>query len=304
MAETKHTHKHDVAGIHAHPITKNLWVALFLNLSFTVIEFVGGLLTNSVAVLSDAVHDLGDTIAIGSALFFENYSQKSGDKSFSYGYRRFSLLSALINATILLAGSAFIITKAVPRLLEPEEIQTTGVLYIALLGVAINGLAVFRLKKSHGNVNQKVISLHLLEDALGWIAVLAGALVIQYTGWTIIDPILSVGIAGFILFNAIKMIKKVITVMLQAVPENIQMDDIIQVVKNLHAVKSLHDAHIWSLDGNYHILTLHVVIQQGNTDEELMAIKQEIKTILLKKGIEHPTIELELEDEECLQKDC
>lgn len=304
MAETKHTHKHDGTGLHTHPITKNLWVALFLNLSFTVIEFIGGLLTNSVAVLSDAVHDLGDSIAIAAALFFENYSQKSRDKFFSYGYRRFSLLAALINATILFAGSVFIITEAVPRLLEPEEIKATGVFYIALLGITANGLAVFRLKKSHGNANQRVIMFHLLEDALGWIAVLAGALVIKYTGWTIIDPILSIGIAGFILFNAIKMIKKVITVMLQAVPENIEMDDIIQAIKTLQTVKNIHDTHIWTLDGNYHILTLHVVIQQGNSDEEMMAIKQEIKSILMEKGIEHPTIELELEDEECSQKNC
>ena len=164
-----HHHNHHRRG----QSTKNLKVAFFLNLSFTVIEFIGGLITGSMAIMSDALHDLGDSISIGLSWYFQNLSEKKRDNTFSYGYKRFSLLGAIINAVVLLVGSVIIISKAAPAIMNPSQVNEKGMLYIAIFGVVVNGAAVLRLRKG-SSINERVISLHLLEDVLGWVAVLIG----------------------------------------------------------------------------------------------------------------------------------
>ena len=191
---------------HHHNGTENIRVAFWLNLAFTIIEIIGGFLTNSLAILSDALHDLGDSLSLGLAWYFQNLSKKGRDRKFSYGYRRFSLLGAIINSIVLVVGSIFIITEAIPRVMDPQSTNATGMIGLAILGVLVNGAAVLKLKKGHTQ-NEKVAALHLLEDVLGWVAVLIGSIIIYFTNWFIIDPLLSLGIALFILFNVYKSIK-------------------------------------------------------------------------------------------------
>jgi cobalt-zinc-cadmium efflux system protein len=301
----EHGHEHHRGEIgHVHPITKNLTVAFALNLCFTIIEFIGGLLTNSMAILSDAIHDLGDTLAIGSALYFEKRSQKGRDHRFSYGYRRFSTLAALLNIVILTTGSIVIIIETIPRLVKPEPVHTTGMMGLAVLGVFMNGLAVLRLRKGGNSLNNQTVMLHLMEDALGWVAVLVGSILLYYTNWYIIDPILSLGIAGFILYNAIKNFNKVWQVFMQAVPKQINYDHLKDHVQSVENVKEVHDIHIWSLDGEFNVASLHLVLKNDLSTYNIESVKKEVRKVFSQEGVKHVTIELEGPEENCEMENC
>lgn len=296
-----HHHHHD----HNFSDSKNsIKTAFFLNLVFTIIEIIGGLYTNSIAILSDAIHDLGDSVAIGSAWFFEKISYKERDRKFSYGYRRFSPFAALINLVILFAGSIFIISEAIPRLLNPQEIDSSGMIIFAILGVVFNGLAVFKLMGNKNSANMRTVMLHLMEDVLGWVAVLVGAILIHYTGWLILDPILSLGIAAYILINAIMNFKNILPIFLQAVPKDTNQNEIEVELKNINGVKEIHDLHSWSLDGEYNIVTVHLVIPDNTSIDEIIRIKDDARKILTNEGQEHYTIEIEFESEICKFVDC
>lgn len=287
-----HNHEHHHAG-------ENIKVAFFLNFAFCIIEFIGGVFTNSVAILSDALHDLGDSISLLLAWYFQRLSGKKRDAKFSYGYRRFSLLGALINSAVLLVGSVFIITESVKRLSEPSQPMAEGMLVLAIVGLVINGLAVLRLKKGT-SINERVVSLHLLEDVLGWVVVLVGSLLMMFFDLPILDPIMSMGIAGFILFNIYRNIRSTFKVILQGTPEGVDEELISQTILSIPEVQSLHDLHIWSMDGEYNVLTVHLVvkdeIQNLNQTETL---KQYMKEKLLALGINHPTFELEHASSTC-----
>lgn len=311
MKEDHHnSHQHDHAGhdhdhsghdhAHAHSITSNLKVAFFLNLSFTIIEFIGGIFTNSMAILADAIHDLGDTFAIGSSLFLENYAQKGRSKTYSFGYKRFSPLSALINSVILLVGSIIIVYESVPRLLNPEPVDYQGMLYLAIFGVLMNGAAVLRLKKSSDSINQRTVMLHLLEDALGWVAVLVGSIVMLLTDWALIDPLLSVGIALFILWNAFKNLRKVMRIFLQATPENVDIENIRQTLRSLDDVVDIHDTHLWTMDGQYHILSVHLVLNEDKRLNELSDLRNRVQQELKEFNIDHITVQFEVQGEKCV----
>ena len=294
-----HQHYEDHEHAHSHSVTGNLKVAFFLNLAFTIIEFIGGALTNSMAILSDAIHDLGDTFAIGSSLFLENYSQKGRSKKFSFGYKRFSPLSALINSVILLAGSLIIIIEAVPRLLNPEPVNAEGMLHLAILGVVFNGAAVIRLKKKGSSVNQRTVMLHLMEDALGWVAVLIGSIVMMIANIPIIDPILSLGIATYILWNAFKNLRQVMHIFLQGTPGNVDLEAVKQDLKSLDDVQDIHDTHIWTMDGRYNILTVHLVIGDNKKLSELSELRQQVNGVLKNHHVDHITVQFEVPGEVC-----
>ncbi|WKN41751.1 cation diffusion facilitator family transporter [Tunicatimonas pelagia] len=299
--DCKHDHDHHHhGGTHVHPVTSNLKVAFFLNLLFTIIEFIGGALTNSVAILADAVHDLGDTFAIGSALFLENYSEKGRSNTFSFGYKRFSPLSALINSIILLVGSIIIAYESIPRLLNPEPVASEGMLYLAILGILMNGAAVLRLKKGGNSINQRTVMLHLMEDALGWVAVLIGSGVMLLTNWVIIDPILSIGIALFILWNAFKNLRKVLMIFLQATPENLDIENIRLTLRAIEGITDVHDIHLWTMDGQYHILSVHVVVEEDKRLNELADLRGRVQQQLSSYHINHITIQFEVVGEKCV----
>ena len=299
-----HDHFEDHHGhIHHHHAIKNLKVAFVLNFAFTLIEAVGGFLTNSIAILSDALHDFGDTLAIGLSWYFQKLSGKSRSQKYSYGYKRLSLVSALISAIILLVGSIFIVYKAIPRLINPEIVHVKGMFAIAILGVLINGLAVLRLKKGHSS-NERVVMLHLLEDVMGWFAVLLGSIIMYFFNWPIIDPILSIGIAIFILWNAFKNIKEFIRLFLQGIPENIDIDSINKKIYEIPNVESVHDVHIWSMDGEYNVLSAHLVIIDDLNTKEIIEIKNHARKIFRKFNISHETLEFEYKSETCLFEEC
>jgi cobalt-zinc-cadmium efflux system protein len=246
--ESKHQHsKHHHQ--HQHSDVKNIKVAFFLNVTFTIVEIIGGFFTNSIAILSDAVHDLGDSLSLGMAWYFQKKAKKGSDKLFSYGYKRFSLLGAIINSIVLIVGSIFILTEAIPRLFHPEQAEVKGMFLLAILGLIVNGAAVLRLKKGH-SINEKVVSLHLLEDVLGWAAILVGSIVMFFFDLPIIDPIMSVFIAIFVLNNVYKNIKQTLHIILQGIPEKLDISLITNHIEQLEGVENVHDLHVWSVELN------------------------------------------------------
>jgi cobalt-zinc-cadmium efflux system protein len=283
---------------HGHSESGDIKVAFLLNASFTLIELVGGLLTNSIAVLSDSLHDLGDSISLGLAWFLARYAQKGSDRRYSYGYRRFSLLGALINAVILIVGSLFILSEAMRRLADPEPFQAGGIVGIAILGIVVNGAATLRLKES-GSANAQVVRWHLLEDVLGWVAVLVVGLVSLFIDLPILDPILSILITIYVLANVIIRLKSVAELFMQAVPSGIDINAITAKLEAIPGVKSTHHVHLWSLDGERNVLTAHIVISKNCDKQENLRIKQDVLTALedLDLHLEHMTLELEYEDE-------
>jgi cobalt-zinc-cadmium efflux system protein len=290
-----HNHSHNG---HCHSAVKNIKIAFFLNLFFTIIEFVGGILTNSVAIMSDALHDLGDSFSLGLAWFLEKYSNKKRTGLFSYGYKRFSLLGAFINGAILLIGSLFILSEAIPRLINPEPSNAYGMILLAILGVTVNGIAVYKTAKGK-TLNEKVISLHLLEDVLGWIAVFIVSIVMIFTDLYILDPILSILITLYILWGVAKNLRKTILLFLQATPENLNIKDVDEKLKKIKNIYDIHDTHIWSLDGEHNILSTHIVINDNLKLEDIEKVKKESKLKLKDIGIQHSTIEIEYKREQC-----
>ena len=287
-----HNHGHH----HSHNTEGNIGIAFILNFSFAIIELIGGTLTNSVAIISDAVHDFGDSMSLGLAWYFQKISKKGRTKEYSYGYKRFSLLGAIINSIILVVGSLYILSEAIPRLFSPQETSAKGMFLLAIVGIIVNGAAVLKTSNS-SSINERVVSLHLLEDVLGWVAVLIGSIIMHFTGLTIIDPILSILIACFILFNVTKNIKEIMPILLQATPTNINEEKIFKNLEKIEGIKNIHDIHTWSLDEEYRVITMHVVLEKSLPMEKLLEIKKDIRYILKHEGIEHSTIEFELPEE-------
>ncbi|MCG8574243.1 MAG: cation diffusion facilitator family transporter [Flavobacteriales bacterium] len=278
---------------------KNISVAFFLNFAFTLVEIVGGFFTNSVAILADAIHDLGDSLSLGLAWYFQRLSKKGSDHKYSYGYKRFSVLGALINSMVLLLGSAFILIETIPRLWAPEESNAKGMILLAVLGILVNGAAFFRLKKGE-SLNEKVVSLHLLEDVLGWVAVLIGGIAMLIWDIPILDPILSLLISGYILFNVFRNLKKAVKIIMQGSPSQEALLAVKTYFDTHPKIIGHHDLHLWTMDGIYHILTVHLIISKETYHEDISELKKEIRAELkTQNNIEHPTLEFELEGENC-----
>jgi len=283
---------------HDHNSTDNIRLVFFLNLSFAIIEIFGGLWTNSMAILADALHDFGDSFALGLSWYFAYFSQKRRDQHFSYGYRRFSLLSAFLTGLILLLGSIIIVIETLPRLSNPEDIHVAGMIAFSVLGVLVNGIAVFKLRQGKTQ-NERVVRLHLLEDVLGWIAILVVSLVLLFIYVPILDPILSLFIAAYVLWQAIKNLRETVYIFLQAIPVEIDIKQLEQDLLTDLPLDSIHDIHLWSLDGAYHVLSLHVVVNNELASEQQIELKQHIRKRLLQSHIAHVTIEIEYPQEEC-----
>lgn len=292
-----HHHSHNQGHHHDHG-SGNIKVAFFLNLGFTIVEIIGGILTNSVAILSDAIHDLGDSLSLGLAWYLQNLSQKERTKNFTYGYKRFSLLGAIITSIVLIIGGVVILYEAIPRLSRPEPADPVGMIGLAVLGVIINGAAVLRTR--HGSsLNEQVVSWHLLEDVLGWIAVLIGGVIMYFFDLPLIDPILSIAITAYILFNVVRRLISAGKIILQAAPEQVNVDAIKQQLEKIESLKDIHHTHLWSLDGNYHIVTVHAQMDGSTRLSELTPVKKAIRHELHGLGVEHVTIEFESSGEGC-----
>jgi cobalt-zinc-cadmium efflux system protein len=273
---------------------ENIKIALLLNLGFTILEIIGGLWTNSLAILSDALHDLGDSVALIVSWLFEKKAQKSSDAEYTFGYERYSLFAALFSATVLIVGSLIILSKAIPRLIHPEEVNAQGMLLIAILGIVFNGAGFLRLKKG-SSLNEKVLSWHFVEDILGWVVILIGSIIMFYWDMPVIDPIMTFGFTLFILFGVSKNLKEALQVLLQGVPKNIDSDKVKKQLLKVKGVRGIHDMHIWSLSGEKGIFTAHIVVEKKLLKSPDTTRKQ-IKNILVKNNIDHSTIELESKD--------
>ena len=277
---------------------KNIFIAFILNLAFSVFEFVGGMVTGSVAILSDAVHDIGDALSIGISYFLERKSKQEPDEVYTYGYVRFSVMGSLITTVILLLGSAVVIYNAVSRLFQPVAINYNGMILFAIVGTAVNFFAAM-LTKDGDSLNQKAVNLHMLEDVLGWVIVLIGAIVMRFTDFSVLDSVLSIGVAVFILINAIKNLRAIESLFLEKMPKNVDLQKIKEGICAIEGVLSVHHIHVWSMDGYNHAATLHVV-----TNGEAEVIKKAVREKLMAFHIAHSTLELEAEGEQCLYETC
>jgi cobalt-zinc-cadmium efflux system protein len=278
---------------------KNLKLAFFINFGFTIIEIIGGFLTNSVAIISDALHDLGDSLSLGLAWYIEGKANKKGaTNEFSFGYARFRLLGALINSVVLVAGSVYIIYEAISRLQNPEAVDSKYMIGFAILGVLANGYAAWRVSGGK-SLNDKVVSWHLLEDVLGWVAVLIVAIILQFKDWYILDPILSLGITLYILWGVGGRLKDTLHLLLQGVPEGLNMQEIKKQLQQVDHVNSIHHMHVWSLDGEHHVLTAHLVLEKISHFDQIDDVRQKAIESVEEWDFSHHTFQLELDKEKC-----
>jgi cobalt-zinc-cadmium efflux system protein len=277
---------------------KNILIAFLLNLFFSIFEFAGGIFTGSVAIISDAVHDMGDAASIGVSYFLEKKSKKNPDETYTYGYTRFSVLGSVITTLILLFGSIMVIYNAILRIIEPTAINYNGMILFAIVGVCVNASAAFFTREG-GSLNQKAVNLHMLEDVLGWVVVLIGAVVMRFTDITIIDPLMSIGVAVFILINAIKNLREAADIFLEKTPHDIDMDEIKHHILEIEGVLDVHHIHIWSMDGQNNYATMHIV-----TNADHHQIKEQVREELLEHGVFHATLEIEEEHEICHEPCC
>ena len=277
---------------------KNILIAFILNLAFSVFEFIGGVFTGSVAIISDAVHDLGDAASIGISYFLEKKSKRQPDEKYTYGYARYSVIGGVLTTMILLFGSVVVIFNALNRIAKPTEINYDGMIIFAVIGACVNFGAAF-FTRDGDSLNQKAVYLHMLEDVLGWVVVLVGAIVMRFTDFALIDPIMSIGVAVFILINAIKNLKEAADLFLEKTPHGVEVEEIREHITEIDGVLDVHHIHIWSMDGQANYATMHIV-----TNSDSHQIKEKVREELQEHGIFHATLELETSDEHCHETYC
>ncbi len=282
-------HQHD---------SNNLKLAFILNFCFTIFEIIGGIYTNSISIISDAVHDLGDSLSLGLAWYLDEKSKKEVDAKYSFGYKRLSLVGALINSVVLIIGSGFVLVEAFNRIINPEPSDADGMIVFALIGVAVNGYAAWKVQ-SGKTMNEKVISWHLMEDVLGWVAVLIVAIILKFKHIAYLDPLLSICITLYILWGVSSRLKEIMHFFLQGVPSSIDIRQIEQEITSLIGVESTHHTHVWSLDGEHHVFTTHVKLKEIKDIDELVSIKNQVYKLIEKHDFYHHTIQIELSKENC-----
>ena len=278
---------------------KNILIAFILNISFSIFELIGGIFTNSISIMSDAVHDFGDALSIGISLILEKISKKKPDEKYTYGYARYSVLGALITTIVLTVGSIFVILGGINRILNPVTINYNGMIIFAIFGVVINFFAAY-FTKDGDSINQKAVNLHMLEDVLGWVVVLIGSILMKFTNISLVDSIISIGIAIFILINAFKNLKDILDLFLEKTPKDISVEEIKKHLLEINEIVDVHHIHIWSIDGVTNYSTMHIVTEDKNTKELKNKIREEMNEL----GISHTTIEIEDKNDDCEEKEC
>lgn len=290
-----HAHHTPAAG-HARG-ARNLRIAFFFNLAFTLVELAGGLWTQSLAVLSDAFHDLGDALVLGAAWYLSTLAVRGRDGKYSYGYGRYGMLGGWLTSLVLAIGSLVLMGFTLARINSVHQPHAEGMILLALFGLAMNGIAAWKL---HGgaSLNERGAFLHLMEDVLGWAAVLAGALIIRYTGLGIVDPLLSIAINLYVFFNAVRALRKGTGILMQRLPEGFDEHGVTEALRALPHVVGVHDQHAWTLDGMYIVLTVHLVVDTGDPAERA-ALTSTARHMLASMGVHHATIELEQPQDAC-----
>lgn len=310
MEDNHHdNHEHHDHGHHLHhehalgegtKAQRNMLIVFFLNLFFSFGEIVFGLLFNSQALISDAVHDFGDALSIGLAYFFEKVSNRGSDEQFSFGYRRFSLLGAFVTSIVLIVGAVMIIISSIPVVLNPQPINHHGVFWVAIAAILINGVSVWLMSRGQ-SANEKILNIHLVEDLVGWVAVLAMSIVLNFTDWYILDPILSIIIAIWILRMTLPEFVRISKLFLQAVPDQVNVQSLRERILELNQVQAISHFHIWSTDGQQHMMSMTVTTDiESNIEQE--EIKQNIRRVVLEYDISHITIEILFDPERLINE--
>ena len=277
---------------------KKIFIAFILNLFFSVFEFIGGIFTGSIAIISDAVHDFGDATSIGASFLLERKSKKQPDDIYTYGYARYSVLGGVITTLILLVGSGVVVYNAITRILNPVAINYNGMLIMAGVGLLVNLFATYFTHGGH-SLNQKAVNLHMLEDVLGWVVILIGAVVMRFTNWYLLDPLLSICVAIFILFNSLKNLKEILDIFLIKKPHGLCLNELKEHLFAIDGVINVHHLHVWTTDGERNYATLHVVVNEYDPQ-----VKHAVKEELNQHGIEHITVEMETTNEHCHEEIC
>lgn len=294
-----HHHSHG-AGHHHHRHVSGsigrMTFALVLNLSFAVIELIGGFYTNSVAIMSDALHDFGDSIALAIAIVLEKLSYKNSNAEYSYGYRRFSVLGALVTGVILIVGSVFILSEAIPRIMNPEQPKANEMILLALLGVVVNGAAALRVSKG-SSLNERMLMWHMIEDVMGWVIVFIGAIVMKFWFLPQIDAALAIILSLWVMYNVFKNLHQASRVFLMANP--LSMNLVLEHLKKDDHVLDVHHTHLWSLDGEKHILTAHLVLRREIPVQQIQNLKMNLKESLKALNIIEATFEIETKEFPC-----
>ena len=277
---------------------KKILIALLLNAFFSAFEFIGGVFTGSVAILSDALHDLGDAASIGVSYFLEKKSKKQPDETYTYGYARYSVIGSIVTTLILLFGSAMVIVNAIGKIVNPTEIDYNGMIVFAIVGVCVNVIAAFFTREGD-SLNQKAVNLHMLEDVLGWVVVLVGAVIMRFTDFALIDPLMSIGVSVFIVINAVRNLKEAMDVFLEKTPHGVAVDEIKAHICEINGVLDVHHVHLWTMDGQNNYATMHIV-----TNMDHHQVKKAVRQELREHGVGHATLELEDEGEYCHEEHC
>ena len=266
-----------------------VWLAFFLNLSYAIVEFIAGGVFGSSAVLADSVHDLGDAIAIGVSAVLETISNREEDNQYTLGYKRFSLLGALVTAVILMIGSVLVILENIAKIVHPQPVNDEGILWLGIIAVTINVLASLVVRKGKTK-NESILSLHFLEDTLGWLAVILMAIVLRFTDWYILDPLLSLVISFFILSKAIPRFWSTLKIFLDAVPEGVDIKQVKSDLERLEYVASINQLNLWTMDGLEKNAIVHVCVKEI---EQMELCKESIRSILKDCGFQNITIEVD-----------
>lgn len=301
--QSPHDHfSHGHSCDHKHGKTGNnlgkMWQAFFLNAIFCLIELIGGVMVNSVAIVSDALHDLGDALSILISIYLEKYSLRGADAKYSYGYRRFSTLAALLSGILIVVGSVVVLTQAIPRIMDPVQPNVNGMLILSLLGVLVNAWAALGIFSSN-SLNEKMLSWHLIEDVMGWFAVFCGALVMKFWNIPRVDSILACMISIWVAFNVLKRLHESIGIFLQAKPLRVPLEKMLHKMRQVLYVEDIHHIHLWSLDGQKHIFTCHAVVKAGLTPLQIEEVKSNLKSIAKDFEIFESTLELEFSGSLC-----
>lgn len=280
-----HHHHHGHSHHHASHNKNGILMAFLLNFGFAIIEFVGGILFNSTAILSDALHDMGDALVLLLSLILDKQSRKPANSKYSYGYKRLAVIGAIFNSLLLLSGTIWMIKEELQSVMHPEPVHATGMFGMAIFGILVNGRSLFALKGSQ-NILERSVFVHLLEDVLGWVAVLVASIIIYFTQWYFIDGVLAFTISGIILWNVWRNLRTIYNIIMHVTP----LDTLSSFEKNilqLDGVKHIEQSHLWSLDGHSHVYTarLHVIPSHALT------IRKHIEQIAHDYHIEDITIE-------------
>ncbi|WP_314516970.1 cation diffusion facilitator family transporter [uncultured Streptococcus sp.] len=268
-----------------------VWVAFFLNLSYAIVEFIAGGIFGSSAVLADSVHDLGDAIAIGISAFLETISNREEDRQYTLGYKRFSLLGALVTAVILITGSILVILENIAKIFHPQSVNDEGIFWLGIIAITINVLASLVIRKGQTK-NESILSLHFLEDTLGWVAVILMAIVLRFTDWYILDPLLSLAISFFILSKALPRFWSTLKIFLDAVPEGVDIQKIKTDLAELDHVASINQLNLWTMDGLEKNAIVHVCLKEM---EHMETCKESIRIFLKDCGFQNITIEVDVD---------